>query len=198
MKNLKKDDNTKQMLAQSIMELMLHKSIDNITVSSIVNPIGLTRQTFYNHFKDKYDLVDWIYRNEAVDFITLLGPGHTWIEAVIAKENIIKNNPVFYKKAYRQSYFINSFTDITTRLYKDAVKKNAPEGLTKELDFEVDFFVSACVKKTAEWVEGGCKESPEEIAVNFLECIPNRIRQYLLNDDDLAYIQNLRDQKIIK
>lgn len=186
-----KNDGTKQLIAQSIMELMLHQSIDSITVNAIVTPIGLTRQTFYNHFRDKYDLVDWIYRNHAVDFITLLGPDYTWIEAVIAKERIIQSNPTFYKKVYRQAWFIDSFTDITTQLYFDAVRKNAPNGITKELEFAIDFFVSACVKKTAEWVEGGCRESPEEIAINFLICIPEGLRKYLLNDADLAYIKSL-------
>ena len=82
-KDLRRERQTKQAMADSIMRLMLKKSIDQITVNEIVDAAGLTRMTFYRHFKDKYDLVDWIYRTQAVDFLTLVGKESTWIEAVI-------------------------------------------------------------------------------------------------------------------
>ena len=41
-------------------ELMKRKSLEKITVSDIVQNCGLNRQTFYYHFQDKYDLVNWI------------------------------------------------------------------------------------------------------------------------------------------
>lgn len=48
--------NTKQMLADSIMRLMMKKSIDDITVQEIADQCGISRQTFYHHFSDKYAL----------------------------------------------------------------------------------------------------------------------------------------------
>ena len=36
------------------------------TIKEITDKCGLKRQTFYNHFKDKYDLIKWIYLNEVI------------------------------------------------------------------------------------------------------------------------------------
>ena len=31
---------------------------------------GIRRQTFYNHFLDKYELLDWIFENDLTEYIT--------------------------------------------------------------------------------------------------------------------------------
>jgi len=48
----------KELLAESITELMNEKTLHKITVQMIVENCNLTRQTFYYHFKDKFDLVN--------------------------------------------------------------------------------------------------------------------------------------------
>ena len=187
----KRSDKTKRALADSVMHLLIKKPLDKITIEEIVSQADLTRQAFYNHFEDKYALIDWIYRTQAVDFISLLGDGYCWIDAVIAKLNIIKNNPDFYKKVYRQEWFIASFTDITYRLYVSAIEKNAPEGLTEENKFIIDFYVTACVKKTSDWVNSNCKEDAEKMAIEFLGCIPEKIKRYLLTESDLQRMKEI-------
>ena len=47
---------TREKLAQAIKEEMEQTSLDRITVARIVERAGVTRQTFYRNFKDKYDL----------------------------------------------------------------------------------------------------------------------------------------------
>jgi len=51
---------TKLALANSLKGLMVKKAFSNISVRDFVDDCGLTRQAFYYHFKDKYDLVNWI------------------------------------------------------------------------------------------------------------------------------------------
>jgi YidC/Oxa1 family membrane protein insertase len=48
---------TKLALANSSKGLMVKEAFSNISVKDIVDDCGLTRQAFYYHFKDKYDLV---------------------------------------------------------------------------------------------------------------------------------------------
>lgn len=52
---------TKMALADSLKKLMVEKAFNKISVGDIVEGCGLTRQSFYYHFKDKYDLMNWIY-----------------------------------------------------------------------------------------------------------------------------------------
>lgn len=48
--------NMKKMLAKALLELNEHKSLDAITIQHLLDHTGISRQTFYNHFKDKNDL----------------------------------------------------------------------------------------------------------------------------------------------
>lgn len=48
---------TKKVIIDSFKELASKKNVSDITVKEITDKCGLKRQTFYNHFKDKYDLI---------------------------------------------------------------------------------------------------------------------------------------------
>lgn len=49
---------TKQVIQESFRRLLLAKSLDKITVRDIVEDCGMTRNTFYYHYEDIYDLFD--------------------------------------------------------------------------------------------------------------------------------------------
>ena len=51
---LKKGEKTKYKLARAMKECMKVTSVENITVKQITEKCGLTRQTFYRSFLDKY------------------------------------------------------------------------------------------------------------------------------------------------
>ena len=50
---------TKRALVASLKELMAEKPLDKITVTDLTEHCGVNRMTFYYHFKDIYDLVEW-------------------------------------------------------------------------------------------------------------------------------------------
>lgn len=52
--------NMKNQIAQCYMELVLKKDIDKITVTDLVQKMGVSRQTFYYHFQDLLDVVEWV------------------------------------------------------------------------------------------------------------------------------------------
>ena len=66
---------TKHAIAAALKELCREKSFDKISIADITSTCGLNRQTFYYHFEDKYELLNWIYYTEGfarlVDGITL-------------------------------------------------------------------------------------------------------------------------------
>jgi AcrR family transcriptional regulator len=55
-------EKTKLKFLNSFLELMAVRPVNKITVKDISANCGLTPQTFYNHFADKYDLILWAYR----------------------------------------------------------------------------------------------------------------------------------------
>ena len=56
---------TKRALEASLKKLLLRKPLNKITISDITEDCGVNRMTFYYHFKDIYDLVDWILMEDA-------------------------------------------------------------------------------------------------------------------------------------
>lgn len=54
---------TKKALKQSLTELLDTKSFEEASVSEICDKAKISRITFYNHYKDKYDLADDIFHD---------------------------------------------------------------------------------------------------------------------------------------
>ena len=58
-----KSESTKYRLAEAMKTCMKTTSVDDITIRQIVEVCGVTRQTFYRNFLDKYDLINWFFLN---------------------------------------------------------------------------------------------------------------------------------------
>ncbi|MFR1342509.1 MAG: TetR family transcriptional regulator [Anaerovoracaceae bacterium] len=56
---------TKKAIEASLKNLLLKKPFDKITINDIAEDCGISRMTFYYHFKDIYDLVEWACEEDA-------------------------------------------------------------------------------------------------------------------------------------
>ena len=56
---------TKKAIAGVFKELLLVKPLHKITINDIAEKCEINRQTFYYHFQDIYDLVEWICQTDA-------------------------------------------------------------------------------------------------------------------------------------
>lgn len=75
---------TKELLAASFFELAAKKRIDKITITQITSNCGLSQPTFYNHFKDKYDLIVWIYTTRISEIMAQIGKnGYMWRDTLL-------------------------------------------------------------------------------------------------------------------
>ena len=55
------------LLAESLKELTENHPIEKITIKEITDKAGVIRPTFYNHFQDKYELLEWIIKTELLE-----------------------------------------------------------------------------------------------------------------------------------
>ena len=51
-----------QLLAKSLKEIAVRRPVEKITIKEITDKAGVIRPTFYNHFQDKFELIEWIIR----------------------------------------------------------------------------------------------------------------------------------------
>lgn len=101
-------------------KLMVCKSFAKISISDLCEECGLNRKSFYYHFKDKYDLVNWIFY---VDFLTNMGGKNfenEW-DVLVAVCNIFYQNKAFYQSALRiegQNSLRITFTRCSSRSWR--------------------------------------------------------------------------------
>ena len=68
---------TKYRLAKAMEECMRTQSVEAVTVTNIAEKCGVTRQTFYRNFLDKYDLINWYFGKLLTRSFEHMGSGRT-------------------------------------------------------------------------------------------------------------------------
>lgn len=68
-----KTNDKKQLIAEKYLMLLEKNPNDKITVSMLIRECGLSRQTFYYHFRDILDVVVYIFRESLSESIVKCG-----------------------------------------------------------------------------------------------------------------------------
>lgn len=61
--------NTKYTIIEAYISLISKKGMDKVTVKDVVESCGITRQTFYYHFQDLLDVIEWGFRKRTDESI---------------------------------------------------------------------------------------------------------------------------------
>ena len=175
-----KHDRAKYKLAASIKECMKTTPVDRITVKDIVEGSGLTRQTFYRSFLDKYDLINWYFDKLVLQSFEQIGMGHTVGESLTQKFAFILNEKVFFTEAFR-SDDRNSLKEhdfeLILQFYTDLIARKTSQPLDDELHFLLEMYCQGSVYMTVKWVLGGMKDSPEQMARTLVEAMPPKLAE---------------------
>ena len=83
---------------KALKKLLSRKELSKITISNITDECGVNRQTFYYHFKDIYDLLEWIYKNEVIDEID--NKDEDWQQRFLYIFKYVLKNKEFVKNTY--------------------------------------------------------------------------------------------------
>ncbi|QAT49854.1 dihydroxyacetone kinase transcriptional activator DhaS [Caproiciproducens sp. NJN-50] len=159
---------TKKAIAQSVKELMKKEDLRKISVSDIVKKCGVNRQTFYYHFKDKYDLVNWIYYNEVVSAVSSQKTFHDWSDVMLDILSTMKREKCFYRNAFNvtgQNAFQDYFFNLTKSLLIEIIGEMEDGKGIRENDknFIAEFYTYGLVGIVIQWARNGMKEQPKEL-----------------------------------
>jgi probable dihydroxyacetone kinase regulator len=167
---------TKKAIALGMKELTKKKSFDKITVQDITEICGLNRQTFYYHFQDKYELVDWIYYNEAISLIVNDLTFDNWDKKLLEMLTKMKEEDYFYEntlKASLENEFKEYLYQVASELFCDIIDRIAERDIKDSIDGEIredskrffsKFFAYGIVGIIISWAQNGMKESPQYVA----------------------------------
>jgi len=170
----------KRVLADSLIELSARKPLAKVTIQDIVDNCGASRQTFYNHFTGKYELVDWIVSKNSDEVIRKFIGVEPWSRVLAKTLGVLKENQALYGGALGKGgldSFWRSLYQYTRDFYIDSIRDRfGPEAVTDRLVFTMRFNSYGAVAR--EWAERGMNEPPEAIAGGIVHNMPADLKRY--------------------
>ena len=167
---------TKKSLAKSLKKLMRLTPLHKISVKDVVKDCNLNRQTFYYHFHDIYELVEWIYKTEAIESIAEYKSYNTWIDGFYKIFLYIEGNKEFCYNT------LNSLSRTHLDMYLFSVINGLLMGVINEISsdmiikiedkkFRADFYTHAFAGLVIQWMKDGMKEDPKVLIEKLKELI---------------------------
>ena len=159
---------TKRALEASLKKLLGQKELNKITISDITEDCGINRMTFYYHFKDIYDLIEWACIEDARTALDGKKTYDTWQHGFYQIFEAVLDNKPFILNVYRsvgreqvETYLYQLTHDLLIGVVEE---RSAGMSLRQEdKDFIADFYKYAFVGIMLDWVKGGMKTDPQDI-----------------------------------
>lgn len=157
---------TKKSLANSLKKLMKVTPLHKISVKDVVKDCNVNRQTFYYHFHDIYDLVEWIYKTEAIESIAEYKSYNTWTDGFYKIFLYIEDNKEFCYNT------LNSLSRTHLDMYLFSVINDLLMGVINEISSDMsvknddkkfisDFYTHAFTGLVIQWMKDGMRENPK-------------------------------------
>ena len=180
MKQAELSYNRKRQLADSLKMLMVKKNLKKITVQEIADGCGANRYTFYYHFKDIYDLLMWMFQEEALSLIKTSENCLTWQEGFrLFLRWITENNSVckcalndIGQEALREMFYQETKHLMTLFL---AYAKGSHQVSDEYLAFLGDLYMAALSGILLEWIRRDLDFSEDQL-MSYLRPTMDQIR----------------------
>ncbi|AEV28583.1 transcriptional regulator [Sphaerochaeta pleomorpha str. Grapes] len=166
---------TKLALSQSLRQLMSERTLDKITVKEVVARCGVNRQTFYYHFKDIYDLLDWMFAHDGEEFarkyprIDIDDDGQNTMIAICKSLKDHREVTInVYHSLGRERLDRYLCREAYKLLYQSIKVKGDALGVSDEnCRLLANFYKHAFVGITLDWVQDGMAGDIEDIVSRF-------------------------------
>ncbi|MGN0801788.1 MAG: TetR/AcrR family transcriptional regulator C-terminal domain-containing protein [Candidatus Faecivicinus sp.] len=162
---------TKQAFAHALKELLNEKSFSKINVAGICEKCNMNRKSFYYHFKDKYDLVNWIFDTEIIritkdakdakDAKDVTDYGTREIVSLLS--NYFYENREFYRRVLRvsgQNSFQEHFWDLMAAALRSRISSQFQEEQVSR--FQLCFLTDGVTMAFQRWILDADCCPPEE------------------------------------
>ena len=159
---------TKRALVASLKNQLLKKPLDKVTISDITDDCGISRMTFYYHFKDIYDLIEWAFEEEASRILEGKKDYDTWQEGYLRIFEDLNANKPFIMNVYRsisREKVENYLYRITYDLLIHVINEKAKGMNVRDEDkkFLANFYKYAFVGLVLDWIKHDMKGEPKQI-----------------------------------
>ena len=159
---------TKRAIAASLKRLLEQKPLNKITVTDIAKDCHISRHTFYYHFRDVYDLMEWTYRTEGERLLEGKRDYDNWRQGMAEIFRYIQDNQAMVQNALRsgsRDYLLPYLYQRTYELLFAVVEeKSSGRGISRDhKEFIANFYKHAFAGIVLDWVESDMEKNPADI-----------------------------------
>lgn len=156
---------TKRALANAMKTLMGEKAFAKISVGDICELCGMNRKSFYYHFRDKYELVNWIYSTEFIETVSEKNYDDSW-DFLYDTCAYFYENRVFYVNAFEVTGQ-DSFREYYGNLFRSILESAIEDEFTdsKHQRFYAVFFADAFLVGIERWLRENALSAEEFVTL---------------------------------
>lgn len=163
-------NSTKRAFAAALKTQMARTPFAKIGVTELCEGCGMNRKSFYYHFKDKYDLVNWIYDTEFAEFAGRRIFADEW-ELLEVLCDFFYEDREFYRRAWQiegQNCFAEHFREFLLAREEEYLKPLCPEKELRRLQAEV--FADAISCAVRRWMLEKEPAPPQSVLALLRSC----------------------------
>ena len=178
---------TKEALAAALKQMMTVKPMDKITIKDLVEICGVNRQTFYYHFDDVYDLLEWVFEEDANRVLPREVVYEHWREDVFIFMQYLQDNSSFTLNVYNSNSRIYMLRYLEEKMAA-CIRSFAvivSEGMNidrQDFEFVVTFYAKCAIGFISQWMDLGMKRPKEVTTQRILrvmdESVENLLRRF--------------------
>lgn len=175
-------DKSKKMIVNSFLNLTVHNEFNEISIDEIITNSGLSRGTFYNHFRNKNDIIIYLEKimcKSIDDAFEDISPDNENYMSIMTHRilPLVYENREYTKILYQ--YYQPSFFDFIVKRYSKYFIKyfeNYDEKVLKlSRDFAVQFFFRMMLNAMLLWISEAIPPTPEEFEPSFKKIINSSV-----------------------
>ena len=146
---------------------MIERPFDTITITDITDACGLNRLTFYYHFQDKYDLMNWIFCKNVIDPIRGTIDVDNWPDKLYTALTVLKEDgdyycsSVSYDRVELRTFLFDVSSEVMNEVIRDITKDREVDK--EDIDFIVTFLSHGLSGILLDWIQEGMTEDPKDI-----------------------------------
>ncbi|MDO4294265.1 MAG: TetR/AcrR family transcriptional regulator C-terminal domain-containing protein [Eubacteriales bacterium] len=167
-------------MARAAKDCMAASGTDGLTVTQIVRACGVTRQTFYRNFADKYALINWYFDKLLLESFARMGDGLTIREGLERKFEFIHRERLFFANAFRsdgQNALREHDYELILQFYTDLIRKKTGRRPAEDLLFCLKLYCRGSIHMTVDWILSPDKRTPARMAALLTEAMPRKLAE---------------------
>ena len=171
---------TKRALEQSLKNLLLKKPLTKITVGDITDDCGINRMTFYYHFKDIYDLVEWSCLEDAKRALDEKKTYDTWQQGLLQIFKAVQENKPFILNVYHcvhREQVEKYLQPLVDQLLLNVINEEAA-GITlrdEDKQFIAQVYSYMFIGLMLDWIKNDMREDPQQIVERLSKLIKGSV-----------------------